>query len=64
MLEFLELPWEDACLRFHETKRSIMTISAGQVRQPVYDTAMGRWRRYENHLGPLLDVLRQPPPLI
>jgi len=29
-----------------------------QVRQPIYGHAIGRWRRYERHLGPLLEALR------
>jgi cytochrome c-type biogenesis protein CcmH/NrfG len=45
------LPFEDACLRFHETRRAVKTASSEQVRQPLYDRALGTWRRYERHLG-------------
>ena len=57
MLDFCGLPWEDACLEFHATRRTVNTASAAQVRQPIYRGAVGRWRRYERHLGPLLGAL-------
>ncbi|NQV21310.1 MAG: sulfotransferase [Rhodospirillales bacterium] len=57
MLEFLDLPWEDACLSFHENDRAVQTASAGQVREPIYKKSVARWKRYEKHLGPLRDAL-------
>ena len=51
------LPWDDRCLAFHETRRPIRTASATQVRQPIYKSAVGRWRVYEQQLGPLLIAL-------
>jgi tetratricopeptide (TPR) repeat protein len=51
------LPWDYRCLAFHETDRPIRTASATQVRQPIYTTAIGRWRLYEEHLQPLLSAL-------
>jgi tetratricopeptide (TPR) repeat protein len=51
------LKWDQRCLSFHETERPIRTASAAQVRQPIYQTAIGRWRVYEQHLGPLLSAL-------
>mgnify|MGYP006172461267 CR=1 FL=1 len=44
LLEFLELPWEDACLNFHEQQAGVATASAVQVRQPVHTRSVGRWR--------------------
>jgi hypothetical protein len=44
-------------LSFHKTERPVCTASATQVRQPIYNSAIGRWRVYEQHLGPLLDAL-------
>ena len=52
-----ELPWDDRCLSFHETDRPVRTASATQVRQPIYRSAVGRWRVYEEFLGPLLSEL-------
>lgn len=46
------LPFEEACLRFHETNRAVRTASSEQVRQPLYTRALGTWRRYERHLRP------------
>ena len=53
LLDFVGLPWDDACLSFHETERPVMTASATQVRQPLYSSSIERWRRYEAHLAPL-----------
>jgi tetratricopeptide (TPR) repeat protein len=57
LIEFLGLAWEPACLDFHRTKRTVQTASAWQVRQPLYNRSVGRWRHYERHLGPLLEEL-------
>jgi tetratricopeptide (TPR) repeat protein len=51
------LPWNDACLRFHENRRAVSTASNSQVRQPLFTRGIQRWRRYEKHLGPLLEAL-------
>jgi Flp pilus assembly protein TadD len=57
ILDFCGLPWDERCLSFHETRRSVVTPSTWQVRQPLYSGSIGRWRRYEKHLGPLLEAL-------
>lgn len=51
------LPWDPRCLDFHRTERPVRTASALQVRQPLYHTSVGRWRRYERFLAPLLAEL-------
>ena len=48
-----------ACLDFHKTQRTVLTASGWQVRQPLFTRSVGRWRKYERHLGPLLGVLAQ-----
>ena len=53
MVEFAGLPWDDACLAFHETERAVQTASATQVRQPIYASSVDRWRPYEAHLKPM-----------
>ena len=53
LLEYCGLPFEPECLRFHETTRAVNTPSAAQVRQPLYQSAVSRWKRYETHLQPL-----------
>jgi tetratricopeptide (TPR) repeat protein len=57
MVEWLGLPWDESCLRFHETQRVIRTASLAQVRQPIYSSSKGRWRRYAPFLAPLLTEL-------
>ena len=57
LLEFCGLEWEPACLEFHRTERAVQTASSEQVRQPLYASSIGRWRRYREHLGPLLEAL-------
>ena len=57
MLDFVGLPWNEACLAFHRTERPVRTASVNQVRQPIYAGSVGRWRRYASHLGPLLREL-------
>jgi tetratricopeptide (TPR) repeat protein len=57
LVDFLGLPWHDACLRYHENNRPVRTASVNQVRQPIYKTSVGRWKRYAAHLAPLLEVL-------
>jgi hypothetical protein len=48
------LDWDARCLDFHRTDRPIRTASATQVRKPVHSNSVGRWRRYEALLGPLM----------
>ena len=55
MLDFLGLPWDDACLAFHQSKRATATASWDQVRQPVYTRSLQRWRNYQAHIGPLIE---------
>jgi hypothetical protein len=57
LLEFCELPFEAGCVRYWETERPVRTASSEQVRQPIYTRSIHRWRRYEHHLGELIDVL-------
>lgn len=57
IITFCGLEWEEACLRFHDTKRAVRTASLSQVRQPIYGSSVGRWRNYEKHLGPLKAAL-------
>lgn len=61
ILSYCELPWDERCLSFHETKRPVKTASVMQVRQPIYKNAVGRWRNYEEFLGPLLTALSISP---
>ena len=53
------LPFEERCLRFHETRRAVKTASSEQVRQPIYTSALGMWRNYEAHVGLWIDALAE-----
>ncbi len=57
LIDYLELPWEDSCLSFHEQKTAVSTASAVQVREPVHTRSVGRWRQYESQLLPLFEEL-------
>jgi tetratricopeptide (TPR) repeat protein len=58
MLDFCDLDWDEHCLAFHETERTVRTWSYRQVRQPIYKTSVARWRKFAQHLTPLLDELQ------
>jgi hypothetical protein len=62
ILDHCGLPWEDACLAFHETSRPVRTASSVQVRTPLYQTSIGRWRPYERFLQPLIQALNAGAP--
>lgn len=57
ILAYCGLDWDPRCLAFYETDRPVNTASVVEVRQPIYASAIGRWRLYEDSLGPLLTEL-------
>jgi tetratricopeptide (TPR) repeat protein len=57
LLNFLEIPFEQNCISFHETDRSVRTASSEQVRQPINKKGQGRWKPYAEHLKPLINSL-------
>lgn len=57
IIEACGLPWDDRCLRFHETRRVVQTASYEQVTQPIYATSVARYRNFEKHLGPLIEAM-------
>jgi len=57
IVAYCGLAWDERCLSFHETARTVQTASLAQVRQPLYRSSLQRWRRYERHLGPLVAAL-------
>lgn len=56
ILAFCGLDFEPACLETHKNKRAVATASYQQVRQPIYKKSVERWRRYEDWIGPLLQL--------
>ena len=59
MIDFLELPWEEACLQFHAQSTAVTTASAVQVREPAHTRSIDRWRRYEKQLGRMRKTLHE-----
>ncbi|HZT19522.1 MAG TPA: tetratricopeptide repeat protein, partial [Dongiaceae bacterium] len=57
MLAFCGLEWDERCLSFQSNGRAVRTASMWQVRRPLYASSIGRWRRYEKQLAPLLEAL-------
>lgn len=57
LLDFIGLSWDDECLNFHRNQRSVRTASLTQVRQPIYRTSVARWKHFESHLQPLLNIV-------
>ena len=57
LLEFCNLEWEEQCLYFHKTKRAVKTVSTAQVRKKMYRGSSEAWRKYEEHLQPLIKGL-------
>ena len=59
MLEFLNLPWDEKCLAYHQNKRYIATASRDQVRRPIYSSSVGRWKHYEKYIPELMALVNE-----
>lgn len=57
LVDFVGMEWDDACLSFHQNRRAVVTASHHQVRQPIYNTSVGRWKRYGPKIMPLVEAL-------
>ena len=58
MFDYIGLEWDEKCLDFYKTDRAVRTASNQQVRQPMYKSSIEKWKRYEKHLQPLYEVLK------
>lgn len=58
LLAFLKLPWDERCIEFYKTERTVITASAHQVDKPIFDSSVARWENYEKYLGPLQRLLQ------
>ena len=63
ILDFIGLDWSPSCLEFHSNNRIIGTASNAQVRQPIFSTAVGSWKRYEPFIDPLVFRLKDYLPI-
>lgn len=59
LIGYLGLDWQEACLDFHAQEGSVTTASAAQVREKAHTRSVGRWRKYEAHLQPMIKILRE-----
>lgn len=57
LIDYLGLPWDDACLRFFDREGAVTTPSRWQVRQPIYKSSVKRWKNYESEIQPLIGAL-------
>lgn len=57
MIDHIGVEWDQSCLDFHKHERAVHTASTGQVRQPIYKGAVGRYEKYGDLLEPLLEAL-------
>ncbi len=57
LLDYCGLPFEEQCLAFHQTQRTVRTASSEQVRQPIYQSGMGAWKPFSEWLDPLREAL-------
>ncbi len=60
LVQALGLKWDAACLEFHQSRRYVKTASVAQVRQPIYQRSVGRWRHYESALSGLWAAIENP----
>ena len=59
VLDYLELPFYEDCLRFYLKERPVKTASQEQVRNPIYKTSIGKWKRFEKYLNPVFETLSE-----
>ncbi|USN99082.1 MAG: sulfotransferase [Phycisphaeraceae bacterium] len=57
LLSHVGMPFDEACMAHHKQKANVQTASVDQVRKPIYTSSQERWKRYEKHLGPMLEIL-------
>jgi hypothetical protein len=57
ILDFCGLPFEAACVNFHQTDRAVRTASSEQVRQPIFRSGLDQWENFDAFLAPLRAAL-------
>ena len=58
LIDYCNLPWDDRCLEFYENTTAVRTASRIQVREPIYQSSIGRWKNYASQLAPMKDAMR------
>jgi tetratricopeptide (TPR) repeat protein len=62
LIHFLGLEWDDKCVDFHKSDRPVKTASVAQVRKPIYNTSVERWKKYGPGLQPLVEAIQGKAP--
>ena len=57
LFEHCNLQWQEQCLNFYDNQSASTTASASQIREPVYNSSVGKWRHYATELNPLIELL-------
>ena len=55
MISYCNLDWQEQCIEFYKSERAIHTSSSWQAKQPIYNTSLDRWRKYEDYIPELID---------
>jgi len=59
VIEYVEIPYHEDCLKFYLKERPVRTASQEQVRNPIYKTSIGRWKRFEKYFAPVFETLSE-----
>ena len=59
LLSFCDLPWQANCIEFHRNTAASTTASASQIRQPIYNSSVDKWKHYAEQLMPLSRLLEE-----
>lgn len=59
LVDYVGLDWDENCLEFQNNERNVSSPSNMQIRQPIYKSSIGRWKRYDRHLQPLINTLEE-----
>ncbi len=62
ILDFVGLEWNESVLDHEASSHRVNTASIAQVREPIYSRSVARWQKYEDHIGPLKDLLNEHAP--
>ena len=58
LLKFCGLEWDERCLNPHENTKVVATASIAQVRTPVYNTSINKWKNVEDELKELKEIIQ------
>ena len=59
LLKHCELDWDENCMTFYKNKKSVTTASLAQVRSPIYNSSVQKWKNYSSELNELLQIIKK-----